>query len=99
MSKVGVRFTPNSQQNTEISGRSFPVEFEIKDEQPQDVKGKVYNIKIIIGKQVMAFKKSYKSPGIYTEQVIVPSQPCRATVSLQLTTEHGQCFHSSLHVR
>ncbi|XP_020608143.1 protein DEFECTIVE IN EXINE FORMATION 1-like isoform X1 [Orbicella faveolata] len=97
--KVGVRFTPNSQQNTEISGRSFPVEFEIKDEQPQDVKGKVYNIKIIIGKQIMVFKKSYKSPGIYTEQVIVPSQPCRAAVSLQLTTEHGQCFHSSLHVR
>ncbi|KAJ7310063.1 hypothetical protein OS493_040194 [Desmophyllum pertusum] len=61
--EVGVKFTPKSQQNTEISGSSFPVEFEIKDNQPQDVKGKVYNIKIIIGKQLMIFKKSYKSPG------------------------------------
>jgi len=48
MNKVGVRFTPNSQQNTEISGRSFPVEFEIKDDQPQDVKGNVYNIKVCV---------------------------------------------------
>ncbi|XP_078349801.1 uncharacterized protein LOC144634653 [Oculina patagonica] len=95
--KVGVRFTPKSHQNTEITGRSFPVEFEIKDDQPQEVKGKVYNIKIIVGKQLSIFKKSYKSPGIYTEQVNVPSQPCRAVVSLQLTTEHGQCFRSSLH--
>jgi len=46
MNKVGVRFTSNSQINTEISGRSFPVEFEIKDDQSQDVKGKVYNIKV-----------------------------------------------------
>ena len=44
--KVGVRLTPNSQQLTEISGRTFPVEFEIRDDQPQDVKGKVYNIKV-----------------------------------------------------
>ena len=48
INKVGVRLTFNSQQNTEISGTSFPVEFEIKDDQPQDVKGKVYNIKVCI---------------------------------------------------
>ena len=48
INKVGVRFTSNSQQNTKISGTSFPVEFEIKDDQPQDVKGKVYNIKVCI---------------------------------------------------
>ena len=48
INKVGVRFTPSSQQITEISGRSFPVEFEIRDDQPQDVKGKVYNIKVCI---------------------------------------------------
>ena len=48
MNKVGVRFTANSLQNTMINGRSFPVEFEIKDDQPQDVKGKVYKIKVCV---------------------------------------------------
>ena len=47
----------------------------------------------------MVFEKSYKTPGIYTEQVATPSQPCRAAVSLKLTTEHGQCFQSFLHAR
>lgn len=48
MNKVGVRFTQKSQQSDKITGRSFPVEFEIKDDQPQDVKGKVYNIKVCL---------------------------------------------------
>ena len=48
MDKVGVRFTQKSHQNTKITGRSFPVEFEIKDDQPQDVKGNVYNIKVCV---------------------------------------------------
>ena len=29
-----------------MSGRSFPVEFEINDDQPKEVKGKEYNIKV-----------------------------------------------------
>ena len=41
-----MRFTQKCQQNTRISGRSFPVEFEIKDDQPKEVKGKEYNIKV-----------------------------------------------------
>lgn len=28
-----------------------------------------------------------------------PSQPCRAVITIQLTTQHGQCFHSLLHAR
>lgn len=96
--KVGVRFSQKFQQNTDVSTRSFPVEFEVKDDQPKEIRGKEYNIKITIGQQLVAFKKSYRSPGIYTEQVPTPSQPCRALVTIQLTTQHGQCFQSSLHV-
>ncbi|XP_022800221.1 protein DEFECTIVE IN EXINE FORMATION 1-like isoform X1 [Stylophora pistillata] len=95
--KVGVRFTTKSLENTQITGKYFPVEFEIRDEQPKDVKGKFYNLKIFIGRQLI-FKKSYKSPGIYTEQVEVPSKPCRAVLVLKLITEHGQCFQNSLHL-
>ena len=44
--KVGVRFTQKYHENTKISGRSFPVEFEIIDNQPKEVKGNIYNIKV-----------------------------------------------------
>lgn len=44
--KVGVRFSQKYHENTEISGRSFPVEFEIIDNQPKEVKGNIYNIKV-----------------------------------------------------
>ncbi|XP_058942673.2 uncharacterized protein [Pocillopora verrucosa] len=94
--KVGVRFTTKCLENTQITGKYFPIEFEIRDDQPMDVKGKLYKLKIIIGRRLI-IKKSYKSPGLYTEQVEVPSKPCRAVVSVQLFTEHGQCFQSSLH--
>lgn len=94
--QVGVRFTTKSLENTQITGKYFPIEFEIRDDQPMDVKGKLYKLKIIIGSRLI-IKKSYKSPGLYTEQVEVPSKPCRAVVSVQLFTEHGQCFQSSLH--
>ncbi|XP_027044163.1 protein DEFECTIVE IN EXINE FORMATION 1-like [Pocillopora damicornis] len=94
--KVGVRFTTKSLENTQITGKYFLIEFEIRDDQPMDVKGKLYKLKIIIGRRLI-IKKSYKSPGLYTEQVEVPSKPCRAVVSVQLFTEHGQCFQSSLH--
>ncbi|CAH3161509.1 unnamed protein product [Porites evermanni] len=95
--KVGVRFTSKSRLNTKISGRSFPLEFEIIDDQPKEVKGKKYNIKIIIGKQLAVFKKGYNVPGVFTEEMNAPSRPCRAVITIQLTTEHGQCFHSLLH--
>ena len=55
-------------------------------------------LQIIIGGQLI-FKKSYKSLRIYTKGITVPSKPCRAVVSVQLLTEHGQCFQSSLHAR
>lgn len=96
--KVGVRFTQKYHENTKISGRSFPVEFEIIDNQPKEVKGNIYNIKIFIGQQLVVFKRSYKSPGVYSETVPTPPQPCRALVTILLTTEHKQCFESSLHL-
>jgi len=95
--KVGVRFTAKSQQNTKISGQSFAVEFEINDDQPKEVKGKEYNIKIVIGRQLAVFRKSYRYPGVYTELVSAPSQPCRAVVTIRLTTQHGQCFETFYH--
>lgn len=96
--KVGVRFTQKYHENTKISGRSFPVEFEIIDNQPKEVKGNIYNIKLFIGQQLVVFKGSYKSPGVYSETVPTPSQPCRALVTILLTTEHKQCFESSFHL-
>lgn len=96
--KVGVRFTQKYHENTKISGRSFPVEFEIIDNQPKEVKGNIYNIKIFIGQQLVVFKRSYQSPGVYSEPVPTPSQPCRALVTILLTTEHKQCFESSFHL-
>lgn len=54
-------------------------------------------LQIIIGKQLAVFKKGYNSPGVFTEEMNAPSQPCRAVITIQLTTQHGQCFHSLLH--
>lgn len=96
--KVGVRFTQKYQATTEISGSSLPVEFEIIDHQPKEVKGNIYNIKVIIGQQLTVFKKSFKFPGVYSELIPTPSQPCRALVTIQLTTEHGQCFKTFFHL-
>ena len=46
--KVGVRFTQKYQATTEISGSSFPLEFEIIDHQPKEVKGNIYKIKVCV---------------------------------------------------
>ena len=44
--QVGVRFTTKCLENTQITGKYFPIEFEIRDDQPMDVKGKLYKLKV-----------------------------------------------------
>lgn len=59
--KVGVRFTQRYHENTKISGRSFSVEFEIIDNQPKEVKGNIYNIKVSIGNATRRLRNNNSS--------------------------------------
>ncbi|RMX45877.1 hypothetical protein pdam_00024097 [Pocillopora damicornis] len=66
--KVGVRFTTKSLENTQITGKYFLIEFEIRDDQPMDVKGKLYKLKIIIGRRLI-IKKSYNFNGHFKDDM------------------------------
>ncbi|EDO46784.1 predicted protein [Nematostella vectensis] len=98
LSKVGVSLTKATRLLTQFSGSSYPLEFEIIDIQPNDLRWNNYKTKVLFGNRQVALNKSFDAPGVYMENLVLPSEPLRAVLTIRVTTPNNQCFEDSFHV-
>ncbi|XP_032219619.2 protein DEFECTIVE IN EXINE FORMATION 1 [Nematostella vectensis] len=96
--KVGVSLTKATRLLTQFSGSSYPLEFEIIDIQPNDLRWNNYKTKVLFGNRQVALNKTFDAPGVYMENLVLPSEPLRAVLTIRVTTPNNQCFEDSFHV-
>ena len=90
-----------SRQFRDIFGVYVPITFEIFDNRPNiqnEPDKRVYNVVFQVGTSRPLFRKTYNSPGKYTERTYIPSGPGYYAVSVVLKTSHGLFYEDTFHL-
>jgi hypothetical protein len=92
-----------SRQYRDIFGVYLPVTFEIFDNRPNiqnEPNRRVYFVEIRDGtaSSRVLFRKTFNSPGVYTERLFIPYGPGFYVLSVLLKTSHGLVYEDSFHL-
>lgn len=90
-----------SRQFRDIFGVWIPVTFEIFDNRPNilnEPDRRVYNVEFREGITTSRFRKTYNSPGVYTERMYIPSGPGYYSVTVVLKSTHGIIYEDVFHI-
>jgi len=90
-----------SRQYRDIFGVYIPVTFEIFDNRPNiqnEPDKRKYAVDVKTGTSKVVLRKTFDSPGIYTERMYIPSGPGYYEMSVILKTSHGLTYEDAFHL-
>lgn len=95
--KTGVYITTTNKIETEVTGETFPVEFEIIDPLYKPGKSK-YFVAIYFGNRLL-MQGEFPEPKTYNVQVPAGEEPSQGHVTVRLTNQYGQIFEDRFSLR
>lgn len=95
--KTGVYITTTNKIQTEVTGETFPVEFEIIDPLYKPGKSK-YFVAIYFGNRLL-MQGEFPEPKTYNVQVPAGEEPSHGHVTVRLTNQYGQIFEDRFSLR